>query len=97
MVTRAPGTGILDFLNEIDTAAEYLTETLDNREVPAFAFALRNTIEAHGGLRAVLNRAEVDDETRDRLLSGEPILALADLVPVLQGLGLKITIKPTTE
>lgn len=97
MVTRTPGTGILDFLDDIDTAAEYLTETLENREVPAFAFALRNTIEAHGGLRAVLNRADFDDQTRDRLLSGEPILALGDLVPVLDALGMKITIGSNTD
>lgn len=93
MFSRKQSQSILDFLKDQQTAAEYLTETLARREVPVFSLALRNAIEAQGGLKAVLEQAEIDPFRAEKILAGKPIHELEDVVPILHALGLRIQIR----
>ena len=84
---------ILDLLEDRQNAAEYLTETLARREVSVFSLALRNTIEAQGGLREVLQNSTLAPERIEEILQGRPLQDLQDVVPVLQSLGMHIVIE----
>ena len=99
-MSSEPITGALGMLADPDNAAEYLSEVLENSEAPAFAFALRNVIEAQGGLHKVLSEAGLDADSEDRIRSGQPISALPELTSILRALGMRIaveTIDPDVE
>ncbi len=93
MLGKSGQRNILEMLQDRETAAEYLTETLARREVPVFGLALRNTIEAQGGLREVLQKSTLSPERIEDILHGRPLHDLEDVVPVLQALGMHIVIE----
>lgn len=92
MFSRDKQKSILDFLQDRQTAAEYLTETLARREAPVFSLALRNAIEAQGGLREVLQNSKLDPARAEALLRGKPITEMEDVVAILHALGMHIVI-----
>lgn len=92
--------GTLGMLADRDNAAEYLSEVLENSEAPAFALALRNVIEAQGGLPKVLREAGLDEASEEKIRSGQPISALPELASILRALGMRIAVEsidPTVE
>ncbi len=93
MLGRSGQKNILELLQDRETAAEYLTETLARREVPVFGLALRNAIEAQGGLREVRERTSLEASRIGEILQGRPLQDLEDVAPVLQALGMHIVIE----
>lgn len=93
MFQRDQNKSILDTLQDRQTAAEYLTETLARREAPVFSLALRNAIEAQGGLRAVLEKSTIPARRAEEILQGRPLSDLADVVPILHALGLHVVLE----
>lgn len=92
-MSSKPLPGPLGMLSDRDTAAEYLSEVLQNSEAPAFALALRNVIEAQGGLHKVLVEAGLDEQSEERIRSGQPISALPELTSILHALGMRIAVE----
>lgn len=92
-MSSKPLGGPLGMLANADNAAEYLSEVLENNEAPAFALALRNVIEAQGGLHKVLGEAGLDERSEERIRSGQPISALPELTSILHALGMRIAVE----
>ena len=75
-------------LRDPELAAAYLTVALTEGSAEDFLLALRSVADAHGGLGAVAEAADLNRQTLYRTLSGEGNPTLSTLRSVLRVLGL---------
>ena len=75
---------LLEALKDPETAAEYLTACLDDGDVDVFLLALRDVVEAQGGIRKPSGR-RCYMENLYRMLSGSGNPSLTSLDSVLIG------------
>lgn len=84
----------IEWLKDPENAAGYLNAVIEEGDKDALLLALRNIAEAEGGMAAVAERAHVKRESLYRMLSARGNPALSNLLTILHGMGLKMTIQP---
>ena len=84
----------IQWLKDPENAAGYLNAVIDEDDKAALLLALRNIAEAEGGMSAVAEKAHVKRESLYRMLSPRGNPALSNLLSILHGMGLKMTIQP---
>jgi probable addiction module antidote protein len=84
----------IEWLKDEENAAEYLNAALAEGDRDGLLLALRNIAEARGGMAAVAEKAHVPRESLYRMLSTRGNPALSNLLSILHGMGLKMTIQP---
>ncbi len=84
----------IQWLKDPENAAGYLNAVIEEGDKDALLLALRNIAEAEGGMAVVAERAHVKRESLYRMLSTSGNPALSNLLSILHGMGLKITIQP---
>lgn len=81
-------------LRDPELAAAYLTAALAEGASEEFLLALRSVADAHGGVGAVAEAAQLNRQTLYRTLSGQGNPTLATLRSVLRVLGLELAFTP---
>ena len=104
MTTEMTGTGgtsvkpyedyLLEQLRDPELAAAYLTVTLTEGSTEEFLLALRSVADAHGGVGAVAEAAQLNRQTLYRTLSGSGNPTVATLRSVLRALGMDLAFAP---
>jgi probable addiction module antidote protein len=84
----------IEWLKDSENAAGYLNAVIEEEDKDALLLALRNIAEAEGGMAAVAEKAHVKRESLYRMLSTGGNPALSNLLSILHGMGLKMTIQP---
>jgi probable addiction module antidote protein len=84
----------IEWLKDPENAAGYLNAVIEEEDKDALLLALRNIAEAEGGMAAVAEKAHVKRESLYRMLSTGGNPALSNLLSILHGMGLKMTIQP---
>ena len=84
----------IQWLKDPENAAGYLNAIIEEGDKDALLLALRNIAEAEGGMAAVAEKAHVKRESLYRMLSTGGNPALSNLLSILHGMGLKMTIQP---
>lgn len=84
----------IQWLKDPENAAGYLNTVIEEEDKDALLLALRNIAEAEGGMAAVAERADVKRESLYRMLSPHGNPTLSNLLSILHGMGLKMTIQP---
>ena len=84
----------IEWLKDPENAAGYLNAVIEEDDKDALLLALRNIAEAEGGMAAVAEKAHVKRESLYRMLSTGGNPALSNLLSILHGMGLKMTIQP---
>jgi probable addiction module antidote protein len=87
---------LLKRLANLDHAAGYLTACLEQGEAE-FLLALRDVVEAHGGVGPLAKAAKLNRESLYRLLSKDGNPRLSSLASVLGGLGIQLQFVPKAE
>jgi probable addiction module antidote protein len=80
-------------LRDPETAALYLEESLAAGDTDAFKLALRNVVEAQGGMAALARETELSREALYRTLSESGNPTLETLSKVLGALGLRVAVR----
>ena len=83
----------IQWLKDPENAAGYLNAVIEEGDKDALLLALRNIAEAEGGMAVVVERAHAKRESLCRMLSTSGNPALSNLLSILHGMGLKITIQ----
>ncbi len=83
-------------LRDPELAAAYLTVALAEGSTEEFLLALRSVADAHGGLSAVAEAAQLNRQTLYRTLSGHGNPTITTLLSVLRALGLNLAFTPAT-
>lgn len=87
------------FLNEElrdpELAAAYLTAALEEGSTEAFLLALRSVADAHGGIAAAAEAAQLNRQTLYRTLSNGGNPTIITLLRVLRAMGLNLAVTPT--
>ncbi|MFZ1429392.1 MAG: addiction module antidote protein [Geminicoccaceae bacterium] len=81
-------------LHDPQVAALYLEEALAAGDTGAFKLALRNVVEAQGGMTALADETKLSRETLYRTLSARGNPTLATLGKVLAALGMRLAVSP---
>lgn len=81
-------------LRDPDLAAAYLTAALAGGSTEEFLLALRSVADAHGGVGAVAEAAQLNRQTLYRTLSGQGNPTIVTLRSVLHALGLDLAFTP---
>ncbi len=84
----------IEWLKDEQNAAEYLNAALEDGDRDGLLQALRNIAEAKGGMALVAEKAHVKRESLYRMLSTRGNPGLSNLLSILHGMGLKMTIQP---
>ncbi len=84
----------IEWLKDEENAAEYLNAAFAEGDRDGLLRALRNIAEARGGMATVAEKAHVPRESLYRMLSTRGNPALSNLLSILHGMGLKMTIQP---
>jgi probable addiction module antidote protein len=88
--------GLLKRLVDVDYAAGYLTECLEQGEAE-FLLALRDVVEAQGGIGQLAKAAKLNRESLYKLLSERGNPRLSSLASILDGLGIELQFVPKAE
>ena len=80
-------------LRDPEAAALYLEEALADGDTDAFKLALRNVVEAQGGMTALARKTELSREALYRTLSEGGNPTLETLGKVLGALGLRVAVR----
>ncbi len=83
-----------EWLKDPDNAAEYLTASIEEGDKDSMLLALRRIAQSQGGMASVAEKAHVPRESLYRALSLRGNPALSNLLAILHGMGLKMTIQP---
>lgn len=82
-------------LRDPELAAAYLTAALTEGSTEEFLLALRSVADAHGGVGAVADAAQLNRQTLYRTLSGNGNPTIATLRSVLRALGMDLAFTST--
>jgi probable addiction module antidote protein len=81
-------------LKSASFAAEYLNAANEDDDPKSYLVALRNVVEARGGIAAVAQKTSLSKETLYRTLSARGNPTIKTLIAVLNATGLKIAVSP---
>ena len=83
---------LLKRLRDPKYAAEYLAQLLAEKDSAAFLIALKDVVEAGGGVSALAGRVGIKRPSLYKILSKEGNPTLATLQEMLKPLGLRVSI-----
>lgn len=87
---------LIESLKDPEQALEYLKAALEESDMPeVFLLALRNVAQARG-IKQLAEEAHLNRESLYRALSGEGNPELSSLWKILNALGLRLSVEPTT-
>ncbi|HZM02915.1 MAG TPA: addiction module antidote protein [Candidatus Saccharimonadales bacterium] len=88
--------GLLKELKDPEYASAYLAEALESGDQATFLLALRDVVEAGGGLSVVARQAHIQRESLYKVLSNRGNPRLTTLQGILKSVGLRIAVTPET-
>lgn len=91
--TRSYKQNLIERLKDPKEAIAYLNAALADDDIRVFLVALRNVVEAHGGISALAKETDLNRESLYRTLSREGNPTLGNLFLMLDALGLELQIK----
>jgi probable addiction module antidote protein len=83
---------LLQKLRDPDYAAEYLAQVLATKDQAAFMIALKDVVDAGGGMTAVSKRAGLTRPSLYKALSRKGNPTFETLRSILEPLGLRVTV-----
>jgi probable addiction module antidote protein len=83
---------LLERLRDPSYAADYLAQVLAQNDHEGFLIALRDVVEASGGLGELATRVDIKRPSLYRILSKHGNPTLATLQEILKPLGLRVSI-----
>jgi len=83
---------LLERLKSANFAAEYLNAASEDDDPRSYLIALRNVVDARGGIAAVAQKTSLSKETLYRTLSARGNPTIKTLTAVLNATGLKIAV-----
>ena len=89
--------GLLKKLKDPEFAALYLAEVLESEDKEAFLIALRNVVEAGGGMSTVAKQAHIQRQSLYKALSKRGNPTLKTLQEILKPLGLRVSVAQAIE
>jgi len=89
MATREYDDMLFEDLQDLDEAAAFLTACFEDSEA-VFLQGLRKVAEAHGGVAALAEKANLNRESLYRMLSEKSNPQLSSLAAILAGMGLRL-------
>jgi len=92
--SRSYQTELLGALRDPQEAAHYLSAALEDGNREGFLLALRNVVEACGGIGRLAEGSRLNRESLYRMLSANGNPELQSLEAVLQSLGLRLAVEP---
>ncbi len=84
---------LIESLKDPCEAAAYLNAAIEEGDRAVFLLALRNVAEAHGGMAAIAQKANLNRESLYRMLSGKGNPEIKSLYSLLHAIGLKLAIE----
>ncbi len=85
---------LIGSLKDLREAAAYLNAAMEEGDRALFLLALRNVAEAHGGMAAVAEKAQLNRENLYRTLSKKRNPEIKSIVSLLHSMGLSLTVEP---
>ena len=83
---------LLKSLKDPREASEYLNAAIEEKDAKIFLVALRNVIEAFGGVPKISKKAKLNRENLYRMLSSRGNPELSSLESLLESIGLRIAV-----
>ena len=84
-------------LKDPDYAAAYLAQVLEEGDQDAFLIALKDVVEAGGGVGALAGRVDIKRPSLYKILSKKGNPTLATLQEILKPLGLRVSVTPSVK
>ena len=84
---------LIESLKDRDEAAAYLNAAIEEGDRAVFLLALRNVVEANGGMAAIAEKADLSRESLYRMLSRRGNPEIKSLLNLLRVMGLKLSIE----
>ena len=84
---------LIESLKDRDEAAAYLNAAIEEGDRGVFLLALRNVVEANGGMAAIAEKADLSRESLYRMLSRRGNPEIKSLLSLLRVMGLKLSIE----
>lgn len=84
---------LIESLKDRDEAAAYLNAAIEEGDRAVFLLALRNVVEANGGMAAIAEKADLSRESLYRMLSRRGNPEIKSLLSLLRVMGLKLFIE----
>jgi probable addiction module antidote protein len=84
---------LIESLKDRDEAAAYLNAAIEEGDRAVFLLALRNVVEANGGMAAIAEKADLSRESLYRMLSRRGNPEIKSLLGLLRVMGLKLSIE----
>jgi len=92
MKLRSYKDDLLAQVKDPEFAASYLAQVLESSDNAAFLIALRDVVEASGGVSAVAQQARIQRQSLYKALSKKGNPTLATLQNILKPLGLRVSV-----
>ena len=99
--TNSGGPAVRDYeqflseeLRDPELAAAYLSAALEEGSSEAFLLALRSVADAHGGIAAAAEAAQLNRQTLYRTLSSDGNPTIVTLLRLLRVMGLNLSVTP---
>ena len=83
---------LLERLKDADYAAEYLAQVLAEKDKAAFLVALKDVVEATGGMSVMAKRVGLKRSSLYKVFSKRGNPTLETLQAILEALGLRVTV-----
>ena len=88
---------LLESLKDIDFSIAYLNECLDDEDPRLFLNALRNVLDAHGGLKETAKKTKLNRESLYRMLSDDGNPQINSIYKLMNSLGLRLSVYQSNE
>ena len=85
---------LMQWLQDPENAAAYLTAAIEEGDRKGFLLALRNVAQARGGMSLVAEKANLGRESLYKMLSEKGNPEFRSVASVLHGMGLRLTVAP---
>ena len=87
---------LIEALKDPREAAAYLNAAMEEGDCELFLLALRNVVEARGGMTALSQRSKLNRENLYRMLSKNGNPEIRSILTLPHAMGLKLSIEPQT-
>ena len=84
---------LVEALKDHGEAAAYLNAAIEEGDRAVFLLALRNVVEAHGGMAAIAEKADLSRESLYRMLSKRGNPEIKSLLSLLRAMGFRLSIE----
>lgn len=85
---------LLERLKDIEYSASYLNLALEDEDPRVFLLALKDVIEAHGGIGKASKKAELSRESMYKTLSGKKDPRISTVAKMLDSVGIELKTYP---